>query len=266
MLNIIIVHRPEITVEQAIWVKRIAVETAAFVFNAASVTPDTGINLNKALTADNRIVVAFGGDGTFATATRLAVDLGAKVIGVQAGNLNFLNPFDKSISANDLFNWDVYKVSKRTTGVVKSLGYRFTNDAVFKTARGTGEFVIKDHRNRYITSFRGDGVVIATAMGSTAYNLSLGGPILHPTADMFVITPIAPMSLSSRPIVVPAEELTVSIKQPENAECFMDVTFDGISVSSEKELTVGPGPLVDVLLPNDYSFYEQTKEKLGWNA
>ena len=119
----------------------------------------------------------------------------------------------------------------------------------------------------FVSAFRADGLIVSSPTGSTAYNLAAGGPIMHPAVDALVITPIAPHTLSNRPIVIPASSaVRVQPLMDDRDEVF--VTFDGQSgyqLQAGDELHIGPAekPL-RLIRPSTRSYFEVLREKLKW--
>lgn len=121
----------------------------------------------------------------------------------------------------------------------------------------------------FVTSQRSDGVIVATPTGSTAYSLSGGGPILHPTLDAIVVVPMNPHTLSSRPIVVGGNsEILLLVGEHNRAEPM--VTCDGHShaeLQTGDQIIIRKKPdLLELLHPLDYNFYERCRSKLGWGG
>ncbi|MCD4717808.1 MAG: NAD(+) kinase, partial [Desulfobacterales bacterium] len=121
----------------------------------------------------------------------------------------------------------------------------------------------------FLTTFRADGLIISTATGSTAYNLSAGGPILYPTMETLILTPICPFALTNRPIIIP-DSAIIQIKMGKESEETVLLTFDGqvgfdlhygdeviIYKSQEK---------IKLLSPKDHSYFEVLRTKLMWGG
>ena len=123
--------------------------------------------------------------------------------------------------------------------------------------------------DQFVTTVKADGLIIASPTGSTAYNLSAGGPIVHPALDALILTPIAPHMLSNRPIVIPAEREVRVVPAGTNAGDDIYVTFDGQSgfpLSPDQSVTISraPRPLRLVRAPAR-SYFEVLRRKLKWN-
>lgn len=127
---------------------------------------------------------------------------------------------------------------------------------------------VDDH---FVARFRADGLILATPTGSTAYNLSAGGPIVHPAVDAVILTPIAPHTLTNRPIVLPANvtaEIASSDDDPGANDDDIYVTFDGqtgVSMQSGDRLRVTRAPLaLRLLKPEGRSYFAVLRQKLRW--
>jgi len=129
------------------------------------------------------------------------------------------------------------------------------------------EFVVSVG-GEFVASFHADGIIIATPTGSTAYNLSAGGPIVHPAVDAFVLNPIAPHTLTNRPVVIPAsgDVLVQPLPRGENVDAF--VTFDGqagerLYVNDLVRIQRAARP-VRLVRASTRSYYQVLREKLRW--
>jgi NAD+ kinase len=120
---------------------------------------------------------------------------------------------------------------------------------------------------RYVNTHGGDGLVVASATGSTAYALSCGGPIVEPGLDVIVVTPICPHTLSDRPIVVSARA-RIEVRLVERPDTNAEVTCDGRvlgALSPGERLVIGPsGRRITLLHPTGYDYYRLLRSKLHW--
>jgi NAD+ kinase len=159
------------------------------------------------------LVVVFGGDGTLLSAVRATATMDAPLLGVNLGSLGFLTdvPLSSLFSMLDTISQGKAPVEQRTLmrcellrGDATPGSYLAFNDVVVnKTALArlnTYELFVD---GAFVTNYRADGMIVATPTGSTAYSLSAGGPVVMPTVNAFVITPVAPHSLTHRPLIVP---------------------------------------------------------------
>ena len=172
------------------------------------------------------LLIVLGGDGTLLSMARAVGDLGVPILGVNLGGLGFLTAttLEEMLPALDTLLSGGMEVEERmmlSARLVRggqAIGeYMALNDVVItKSAMSRIIDLAVSVGGRHAISYRADGLIISTPTGSTAYNLSAGGPILFPTMDAVVLTPIAPHTLSNRPIVVPAAqriEVTLRVEQ-----------------------------------------------------
>ena len=163
------------------------------------------------------ILVALGGDGTLISLARRSYKYKKPILGINAGNLGFLT----DITVNNLENFlkdffdNKFKIDRRMMIRVKvnDKKYYGFNDAVVSKDTLSSMIKIKvDADDYWLNTYYGDGLIISTPTGSTAYNLSAGGPVVFPLTNSFILTPICPHSLTQRPLVLPAEfEITLSV-------------------------------------------------------
>jgi NAD+ kinase len=179
------------------------------------------------------LLIVLGGDGTLLSMARAVGDLGVPILGVNLGGLGFLTAttLEELLPALDAALAGAMAVDERMM-----LGARLVrgghtvsehvalNDVVItKSAMSRIIELAVSVDGRHATSYRADGLIIATPTGSTAYNLSVGGPILFPTLDAVVLTPIAPHTLSNRPIVLPGtQRVDVTLRGDQEVMLTMD--------------------------------------------
>ncbi len=180
------------------------------------------------------MIIVFGGDGTLLSVARLVGSLGVPILGVNLGGLGFITELNRDelddnidmIFNNDccfeeriMLLTDVFRQGK------KMFQHNALNDVVMnKSALARMfEFDISIDRH-YVSTFRADGLIVSTPTGSTAHSLSAGGPILYPTLESFLLTPICPHTLTSRPIVLP-DDFTVEVKIISGDD--INLTLDG---------------------------------------
>jgi NAD+ kinase len=161
-------------------------------------------------------LIVLGGDGTLLSMARAVGDLGVPILGVNLGFLGFLTATTldemqgalQALVAGELAIDERMMLRARVIRAGQTLGEHLAlNDVVItKSAMSRIIDLTVSVDGRHATSYRADGLIISTPTGSTAYNLSAGGPILFPTMDAVVLTPIAPHTLSNRPIVLPGTQ------------------------------------------------------------
>jgi NAD+ kinase len=217
--SLAIVYRPEtpaalsLAKALATWLK----ERDYRVFTAPEQNPVAGTKLLKSAAALEKmsLMVVLGGDGTYLRAVRLLNGRSVPILGVNLGSLGFLTPTraDELFTAVDeaLKN----KMELRPRSMIqaqllrkgkKKLELLALNDIVIERGSLSQLINLSVHSEKMLVSeVKADGLIISTPTGSTAYNLSAGGPILHPESRVFIVTPIAPHSLTSRPLIFPDE-------------------------------------------------------------
>lgn len=223
------------------------------------------------------LVVAVGGDGTLLYAAELVMTANIPLLGVNRGRLGFLsdisptemlNSVDEILSGNyTLESRLVLKSQLRSAdgNVTTALAL---NDVVLQR-RDTGRMLDVQTRigGRYVNTHSGDGLIVSTPTGSTAYALSCGGPIIEPILDAVVVVPICPHTLSDRPLVVPSNqdiEIVLLPREGTNAA----ITVDGrptCDLLPDDTLTIGESEHRVVLVhPPGYDFYDILRSKLHW--
>jgi NAD+ kinase len=223
------------------------------------------------------LMIAIGGDGTLLHAARLTAPNSVPVLGVNRGRLGFLadiGPAEMRDRVDDILDGrfvrdhrSMLRAQLQRPGEADRC-CNALNDVVLQKWR-TGRMLDFETwiDDRYVNTHRGDGLVIATATGSTAYALSCGGPILYPGLDALVLAPICPHTLSDRPIVVPASSL-IEIRLMERVDTDAQITCDGIALGELKcgdRLQVKPAHIgVTMLHPEGHDYYRILRSKLRW--
>jgi len=203
-------------------------ETAALA-PSASVTSASKSDLPGQVEA----LIVLGGDGTLLSMARAVGDLGVPILGVNLGVLGFLTattleemlPALEALLAGGMAVEERMMLAARVVRSGQATGeYIALNDVVItKSAMSRIIDLAVSVDGRHATAYRADGLIISTPTGSTAYNLSAGGPILFPTMDAVVLTPIAPHTLSNRPIVLPgAQRIDVTLRVDQEVMLTMD--------------------------------------------
>ena len=232
------------------------------------------------------LVLVLGGDGTLlAMADRIAaLDRDIPILGVNFGSLGFLTEITRpellpSLAAvvGGQASHDVRMMLRAvvapegaTPPSATSRGYIALNDVVFsRPAISRMAELSVWVGDQFVTTVKADGLIVASPTGSTAYNLSAGGPIVHPAMDAILITPIAPHTLSNRPIVIPAERDVRVAAVGSNAGDEIQVTVDG-----QSGFPLGPGRVVTIsrsprplrlVRASARSYFEVLRQKLRWN-
>lgn len=168
---------------------------------------------NKEELSDCKFIYCFGGDGTVLEAVRFAGNLGKPILGVNFGRLGYLTSITQQhlISATQDIIQDLYKIDTRSLisvisdppGIFNSANYGINDLTIHKSNTNEMITVHAYVNGEYLNTYWGDGIIVATPTGSTAYSLSCGGPIIFPHSATFAITPVAPHSLTVRPVIIP---------------------------------------------------------------
>jgi NAD+ kinase len=223
------------------------------------------------------LIVAIGGDGTLLYAARLIAGRPVPLLGVNRGRLGFLTDVGPASMLEDVesvlagrFTEDrrsllSARLEQRGAAPVSALAL---NDVVLaKVDTGRTLDFETSINGRFVNSHGGDGIVVATATGSTAYALSCGGPIVEPDLDVWVLAPISPHTLSDRPIVVRAGS-TVQIRLCERLGARAQVTCDGVGLGEMEQgdqlLIEGADATITLLHPPGYDYYRLLRSKLHW--
>jgi NAD+ kinase len=221
-------------------------------------------------------VVVFGGDGTMLSVARIACEREVPILGVNLGGLGFITEVQRTeifgAMEEVLAGKSVYEDRLMLTACVHRHGekvaeYTALNDVVLN--KGALARIIEMETfidRRYVTSFRADGLIVSTPTGSTAYNLSAGGPILDPTMDCIILTPICPHTLTNRPIVLPADVLVEVILKSPAEDVFL--TLDGqvgFSLRQSDIVVVEKSPFkTRLLVPHERNYFQVLRTKLKW--
>jgi NAD+ kinase len=248
------------------------------VADEALVLQDAGVAtvLEPDLALDADLIVAVGGDGTMLHAARMAAMADVPVLGVNRGRLGFLadvGPEQMLQSVDDALAGRCH-AERRMLLAAHILADGVAIDAlalndVVVAKRETGRMVdVRTWVNGvYVNTHVGDGLIVATPTGSTAYALSCGGPILHPSLDAMVLVPVCPHTLSDRPIVVPAGSV-VEIELADRFESRAQVVCDGIvlcDLDPGARLRVERAKVSATLLhPPGHDYYRILRSKLHW--
>lgn len=187
---------------------------------SALMISETGLSLDE-LCNKVDFLVSVGGDGTLLSVVRRSFNYNKPVLGINLGTLGFLTDISMDELENFLkdFKNKNYRIDNRMMikGKLNSNNFVAFNDIVI-SRKSISSMIKIDAKidDKHFNSYYGDGVIISTPTGSTAYNLSVGGPIVYPLTEAFIITPIAPHSLTQRPLVMPVDfqiEFTIADSQ-----------------------------------------------------
>ncbi len=223
------------------------------------------------------LIVVMGGDGTIISVARLMEGRATPLLGINLGSLGFLTEFtyEEMFPALERVFSDNYSYEDRImldTSISHDgkpgASYTALNDIVIH--RGALNRMIDiqvEVDGVFVNSYIADGLIIATPTGSTAYNLSSGGPIVYPSLNSIIITPISPHTLSNRPIVIP-DNIEVGISVSSKVEGEALATLDGqvsFGISARHKLRVRKSKEVTRIIQSPFkSYYELLRGKLKW--
>ena len=251
-------------------------EAAALVDGAGRASAD-----RAELPAQVDFVLVLGGDGTLLSMAKAIAESGhdVPILAVNFGSLGFLTEITRpeifsSLEAvlNDRATHDL-RMMLRATATQKGqppLSHMALNDVVFtRTALSRMIELSVSVGDQFVTAVKADGLIVATPTGSTAYNLAAGGPIVHPSMDALVLTPIAPHMLTNRPIVIPTEREVRVRSTSSNAGDEVYVTIDGqtgfgLQEGDEMAIAKADRPL-RLIRSTTRSYFEVLRQKLKWN-
>jgi NAD+ kinase len=226
--------------------------------------------------ADTEAAIVLGGDGTFLSVARALQDQSTPIIGVNLGGLGFLTEISRDMCFRDLEEIlaGKYEVEERMRLRVsiqrrqqEILRQTVLNDVVINKGALARIVDLKATIDgRYLTNYRADGLIVATPTGSTAYNLSAGGPIVYPTARAIVLTPICSFTLTNRPIILPAD-VHVQVELGERSQD-VSLTCDGqvgceLAPADLVHIASSPTPL-RLIKPQSPDYFEVLRTKLKW--
>ncbi len=219
------------------------------------------------------LIIVFGGDGTLLNSARKYLDYEIPILGINMGKVGFLTDikvdnFEKSLS--DILDGN-YLIEERNL-----VSAKFNETHLY----GLNEVVIHSGsyaqlmryqlsvNDRIVYEQRSDGLIVATPTGSTAYALSAGGPIIHPSLDVWTILPMLPQSLSSRPFIISSEEkVIINLFDGPNKQAKICVDGqDDIDLPFNVEISVSKmKKTLKLVHLKDNDFFEACREKLGWS-
>jgi NAD+ kinase len=228
------------------------------------------------IAARSDMVLVLGGDGTMLDAARLVSERAVPILGVNMGGLGFLTEVSLEQLYPALEKVLAHEFSLDERLMLRASIHRHGEDVARATvlndvvvSKGTLARMIALQvtvDGQFVTSLRGDGVIVSTPTGSTAYSLSSGGPIMHPSVQALIITPICPHTLTHRPLLIPGNasvEVTL-ISRDEGAM----TTFDGqvvVSMTQGDTVTIRASDHRTQLIRfPDRTYYEVLRKKLKW--
>nr|WP_121273901.1 NAD kinase [Pedobacter schmidteae] len=234
----------------------------------------TAFTQHKELLGETEVLVSLGGDGTLLDTLSLVRDSGIPVIGINFGRLGFLASINKDeirTAIEALMNKE-YALDKRTLLNLESTYDLFgeenfaLNDITIHRRDNSAMMIIHAYmNNEFVNSYWADGLIIATPTGSTAYSLSCGGPIIYPSSQNFVITPIAPHNLNVRPLIVPDDVSLTFEVEARSAKFLVSCDSRTETVDRSVKVTLSKARFhVNLIRLNNESYLTTLRNKLLW--
>lgn len=224
------------------------------------------------------MIIVLGGDGTLISTVRIIDEKQVPILGVNLGRLGFLTEtkidnLEEMLENIFSGNFFIEKRLKLSSTVYKDgekiFGTSVLNDIVINKGALARIIDIEVFIDKFfVNTYRADGLIVSTPTGSTAYNMAAGGPIVYPTLDNIIITPICPHSLSNRPIVVDGNvKIRLKIKSDDER---VFLTCDGQigkrMAGGEEILIEKSNHYVNLIVPSDRNYFALLREKLGWGG
>ena len=247
---------------------RFLCEAQSFTFEPAGVIDDlASLNID--------MVISLGGDGTFLKAARYVGAAGIPIVGVNIGRLGFL----ADVSADEMEHFFIGLHEGRYAVRERSLLELIVGEDTENPNYALNEITVSKHDSssmiavhttvgdEHLATYMGDGLIIATPTGSTAYSLSAGGPVVYPQSDVFVLTAVAPHSLGVRPIVI-ADDKTIRLDVESRSGSFL-VAVDGISQSYPECTTLTlrrAAHTIRVVKQEGNTFFQTLQKKMMWGT
>lgn len=231
---------------------------------------------NEKFTSESDLIVVLGGDGTMISTARLVGDGDVLVLGVNYGSLGYLTDFriEEMFPALEAIFRGEYDIDRRVMLSAEHL----RNDEVLATGRVLNDVVINKAalariieidvslNGLFVNSFRSDGLIVSTPTGSTAYNLSAGGPIIYPSMNAVVLTPICPFTLTNRPIVIP-DDAMIELKLVKENEGVV-LTLDGqigYTIEAQDRVRIRKSRTTfNLVQPPNRNYFDVLRNKLKW--
>ena len=264
----------------------------------SSITVDSKLNKSsiesifKTNSKFPQLAIVLGGDGTVLKSANALINFKIPILSFNiGGHLGFLSQEKEfllnqsfismlknnefKIEERNMLQCKVFKKDSQKEDKSYSQFDKFfaLNDFYFKSVDNdispTNQIQLEINGEK-VNEYKGDGLIIASATGSTAYSMAAGGPIVHPEIDIMIINPICPMSLSNRPIIIPSKS-TITVKPVKNLKRSLQLWQDGsksltISYSDYCEINKAETPAKMISLKNSISYYSTLIKKLDWKG
>ena len=233
---------------------------------------DDGINFIK-LCIESDFLVSLGGDGTLLSLVRKSYSFHKPVLGINAGTLGFLA--DVTLDEVDTFLDNLlvgrYRIDERMMidGYIQTADgrknfYAFNDVVITRPSISHMVKIDASIDDEWFNTYRGDGLIISTPTGATAYNLAAGGPVMYPLTKAFIMTPVAAHSLTQRPLVLPSD-FTINLSSPKDKVIVMIDGQDDYEMQAGEILVINGAEIGAKLLhKKERNYFSVLREKLSW--
>lgn len=238
--------------------------------------PEVSVTSRNELVPASDLVLVLGGDGTLLAAARYVHTRNVPILAVNLGSLGFLTAvtIGELYDSLELILSEKHEVDCRKMlqiQVIRSglIGetYHALNDAVINKAAISRILDFEAYVDgKFLSRFKADGLIVSTPTGSTAYSLAAGGPIVYPSVESFIITPICPHTLTNRPVVVPDKSRIEIVVKSEAESVFLTVDGQlGLALHHEDRIVCDLSPhKIQLVRPPHKEFFEVLRSKLKW--
>jgi len=243
--------------------------------NTAKYAELTGFNKASLATIGSKVdlAIVMGGDGTMLSVARSLINNDIPLVGINRGRFGFLTDLraEDMLGAVDRVLSNRYQIESRMLinasvirgGKTIQQGLAF-NDVVIKGGLRLIEIAVEIN-GFFVHKQRADGIILSTPTGTTAYALSAGGPILHPSLEAIAIVPVSPHTLSNRPIAVNSSSLIqITMIQTDDGQLSYDGQFQMLLESGDRVLVQRAEKQVKLLHPSEYCYFDMLRNKLNW--
>ncbi len=224
-------------------------------------------------------IISLGGDGTILRTSRLVSKYSIPIIGVNLGTLGFLTDVDMNsvfVSLENILNNGIDYEERMMLDIEietknKIIKTTALNDCILRSVyNGRLTSIDAFVNKKFVSCYKGDGVVIATPTGSTAYSLALSGPIIYPTLSLFIIAPISPHTLTHRPMILDCKNILEFVSTDNNRKSDLVVSIDGQEnyvLEKDKKVKIKMfSKKAKLIRDKKYSYFDTLKTKLKWGV
>lgn len=260
----------ETAAELSEWLKKHGIQQACAPVSSGEIHGDNA----PTMTAD--LIVVLGGDGTMISTSRLIGDADVLVLGINYGGLGYLTDFriEEMFPALESIIAGQYDIDRRVMldaehwrGLRKLASGRVLNDVVINKS-ALARIIDIDVRlnDLFVNTFRADGLIVSTPTGSTAYNLSAGGPIIFPSMNAVVLTPICPFTLTNRPLVVPDSDTIELMLMNEQQGVVLSLDGQtGFPIKAGDRVVIRKSATTfNLVQPANRNYFDVLRDKLKW--